>query len=271
MTEEEQAAADKAKKDAEEKARMDADTGTKLDRLLAGIDALGEKYGDMASKMDAMGSRMDSFEAKEKSEKDADEKPEDKDAPRETAADKSKKDADEKEAEEKAEKDSADIAALKTGQADIAAQIAAVASKMPVQVTDADYGALADAQVRADSVYLALGSQAPRPMQGETPLAYRRRLVKGVQDHSATWKGHDLVAIGDSVFAVAEEQIYNDAHVAAHSPATVSAGTLRQIVKRDETGREIKTFVGDPRAWLAPMMGRTRRVTSINLGSQGVH
>ncbi len=40
-------------------------------------------------------------------------------------------------------------------------------------------------------------------------------------------------------------------------------GTLREIKARDTTGREISTFVGEPRAWMAGFSGSRRQLVGI--------
>ena len=125
-----------------------------------------------------------------------------------------------------------------------------LAAKMPKALADADREAFADAQARADTVYHALGSVAPRPMDGEDLLAYRRRLAKGVQMHSSTWKDISIGTLGAEAFGVAEGQVYADAVVAANNPTDLPEDELREITKTDTTGRRITSFVGRPGAWM---------------------
>jgi len=128
--------------------------------------------------------------------------------------------------------------------------------------------ALADEQVRADSVYAAHGATASRPVQGETLQAYRRRLAQGLQKHSPAWKGIDLSTLPPPALEIATAAIYADAAQAARNPVDVPEGTLREVVSIDSTGRRITSFVGEPRAWMDQFGASRRRVTGISNGSR---
>ena len=269
MTEEERKAVeerdDRAKKDAEEKDRKDAESGEKLDKLLSHLDSLTK--------------RMDAWETEEKGRKDAEEKERADKAKRdaegekseeERKADKAKKDAEEKDEREKADKAKRDSEAEKARKdaEDIRKAVADMAARIPATLSDADYASLADAQARADSVYLAFGKQAPAPMRGETPLAYRVRLLNGVKDHSPSLKAAalDKLALTDTtVFDAVETQIYADADIVAKSPATVPEGELRCVSETMPSGHRINKYYGQPAAWMNPIAGATRQyVTKFN-------
>jgi 8-oxo-dGTP pyrophosphatase MutT (NUDIX family) len=278
MTEDERAAADKARKDADEKveaeradrARADAEAGTKLDKILGAMDSLC--------------GRMDAMEAKDKARADAEAEEEEKakadaaakkdgegDEPEDAekvAADKAKKDAEEEEAEAKAK---ADAEAEEEEKADAARadselqrRIADVERRLPKALTDADYHAIAERQAKADTIYQAFGDRAPRPLDGEDLNLYRRRLTNGLKAHSTHWSGVNLAAIqDDAAFDVIEASVYADAMTAAHSPAEVEPGSLREIVNADVTGRRISTFAGQPRDWMGSHTGSRRQLTGI--------
>ena len=213
----------------------------------AKADAEGDPIKKLCDSVGALMSRMDAMEAG-RAKADAD-MPGD---PAQVAADKAKADAEEDEKKTKA--DSA-----------IRARIDAVERMIPKAISDADYAAMADAQARADSVACAFGDSAPRPLQGETLLAYRKRLAAGFKAHSAAWKDVDLHAIADSaVLAIAEKQIYADADEAGRHPAAPIDGGLREIIRRDSAGRQISTFVGKPSAWMDQFKSPSRRVININ-------
>ena len=117
---------------------------------------------------------------------------------------------------------------------------------------------------KADSVYQAFGDAAPRPLLGEDLPAYRRRLASGMKAHSAKLKSVNLGAIKDeTAFSFMEDQIYADAMSAALKPVDLPAGQLREIKSRDTTGRQISTFVGEPRTWMASHQGVRRRLSHI--------
>ena len=199
---------------------------------------LGRTQGDIIR-------RRDQEQAYE--ERDADEDDEEmeefEEEPKHVAADKRRKDA------EKAKADSAEIRKA----------IKRVEAMIPKQLSDADYAAMADAQAKADTVYMAFGDSAPRPLNGEDLLAYRRRLAKGLQKHSPKVKEINLSSIQDpTAFGVLEDMVYSDAMAAALAPADLPQGQLREIKSRDTTGRVISQFVGQPRSWMGGHTGNRR-------------
>ena len=128
----------------------------------------------------------------------------------------------------------------------------------------------ADAQAKADSVYAAFGKSASRPLQGENILSYRKRLLRGLQGYSDSYKAIDLRVIKDAaLLALAERQIFVDAMASAKNP-TVYGDQLIEHRATDRTGRTISTFSGPVSAWLddfkvAPMRAmefRTQNVTN---------
>lgn len=254
-------AAEKAKKDADDKAaadkaKADADAGTTLDKTLKGI----------ADSLEGMHKRMDAIEDIEKKRADAAKKDDDDKAdPEKIAADKAKKDADDKDKEDKAKADAE--AKAKADSEEIRKRIDAVEKIVPKAVSDADWATMADAQARADDVFTKFGKQAPRPLNGETPLMYERRVVRSLKEHSPTWKGVDTAGqafADDAAFGVIRDQVYGEATIAAMSPSNVPAGELRPI-KRSEGGHTYIEYRGEPRTWMDPMAGATRQfVTSIN-------
>lgn len=126
-----------------------------------------------------------------------------------------------------------------------------------------DRAALASAQSRCDSVASLFGSSAPRPMAGEEVLNYRVRLANAFKGYSKNVKDIDLnelAASSPKAFANLEAEIYNDATAYASSPSSVPQCAMREIVKRDQSGREIREFVGDPGAWMNRFMSPPMKV-----------
>ena len=155
----------------------------------------------------------------------------------------------------------ADAAAARQENAALRDRLASLESRLPAQLSDSDFALLASSQAAFDPVYTAFGDAVPRPMTGETPLAYRRRLAVGVQKHSGAWKDVELSSLPPAAFDIAEQQIRADAAVAARSPVSMPNGQLRQIIREDEvTGARRITFNGEPRAWMAQFMGAPRQV-----------
>ena len=267
------------------------------DKLLAPTGVKSDSIPNEAEKMDEekivalINKAIDARMAKADEEKDAKAK-----ADAEEAAKKEKADAEAKEAEEaKAAKEKADADAkakadeseLKKREheakgeddkleaerkarekadsemSDLRSQMADLKSRIPTELSDEERNKVADAQVKADSVFSSFGKRAPIPLSGEKPMAYRRRLMIQLQEHSPDFKSVDLSAIADSaLLSVAEKTIYADAQKSAS--LSVGPGMLREIKRADATGRQISTFEGDPEAAWAPFKSGKRQVTSFN-------
>ena len=144
-----------------------------------------------------------------------------------------------------------------------------VTVSLPKRRSDDDYHAVMDAQARADAIYSDLGTRgAPRPLDGEDLMTYRRRLARDLKKYSPDWKEANIHAVDDSTFEVLERRIYADAAAYANMPVTAEAGTLRAVTKRSG-GHEITTWVGEPRTWMDAFAGPVRmHVTSIANGNQ---
>ncbi|WES88785.1 NUDIX domain-containing protein [Dickeya fangzhongdai] len=207
--------------------------------------------------------KADAEEAAKKEKADAEEK--------EAAEAKAKADAEEKaakekadaEAKEKADAEEAEKMAKEKADSQLRQEIAELRSRIPTELSDEERNEVAEAQVKADSVFSSFGKRAPMPLSGEKPLPYRRRLMIQLQEHSADFKGVDLSAIADAqLLNIAEKQIYADAQSAAS--LSVGPGMLREIKRADATGRQISTFEGDPAATWAPFQSGKRQVTSFN-------
>jgi len=274
--------------------------GQQLDKLLTGLHA---KLDDCVKKMDAFGekcdsvsSRMDAMEEEKKKADAAGKKRTDEPSEREEMAERikekeKKKDAEaeqptkgeegearkdrrkDAEAEDKKEekKEDAKVDAkadsdqsVRDAIADLQKKLPALQASIPMQVSDEDYNTMADIQARADNVFAQLGSRAPRAMNGETPPVYRRRLAKDLQKHSKTWKEIDLSKINDAALAIAEQQIYSDAGMAAQSPDLVPEGSLRAVTRDLPSGHKETRFYGHPSAWMNSFSSNRRYVTKIN-------
>lgn len=251
-------AAEEKKEPAED--RKDADMGTKLDKILSHQDSISER-------LDALCGRMDSFDEKEKSRADAEEKArmdarkdaeesekkekeeaEKKDARKDgddqaSAMDK-RKDAEKAEAEEKERKDAArhDSASIE----EIRAEVEKVKRGMPTQITDAEHRELATAQARFDTAYQAFGEHAGRPLQSESVQEYRLRMLRGLQEHSPTWKDSNLgvVAVDSAALNNAESMILAEARRTALDPSKLAEYEIRPMVRTDSTGRQVTEFFG---------------------------
>lgn len=253
-----------------------APTGVKSDSIPNEAEKMDEeKIVALINKaIDARMAKADS-EAKESKEKaDAEEaaKKEKADAESKSAEEaKAKADSEEKaakekadaEAKEKADAEDAERMAKEKADSQLRQEIADLRSRIPTELSDEERNDVADAQVKADSVFSSFGKRAPVPLSGEKPLAYRRRLMIQLQEHSPDFKTVDLSSIADSaLLGFAEKQIYADAQKSAS--LSVGPGMLREIKRADATGRQISTFEGDPAATWAPFQSGKRQVTSFN-------
>lgn len=154
--------------------------------------------------------------------------------------------------------------------ADPSADISAVAKRVDAleqktsPVPEDEASKMADAQAKADSVYGAFGDKAPRPMLGESLMAYRKRLASKVQVHSAQFGKVNLAAVSDSALLDAVEAgIYADALQVAGKPAEIADGVLMETHRTDATGRRITEYKGSPSAWTGAFKATRRRVTGI--------
>lgn len=264
-----------------------------LDKVLEHLKGLHDKLDALGGRMDAAEKRMDSMSKKdeddEKAKKDAEEQA------RNDAEEKAKKDAEEEEArkadaarrdamseeerakEDKAKKDAEEEKARKAA-AEAAARGDAVDMKEIKSRLDGidarlreptaeERKAFTEAQLRAEPVYHALGDShgAPRFLQGETLLGYRKRLLTPHKAHSKAWKDANLDAITDeTVFGNIERQIYADALTAAQNPIIDQPLTLRAVTRTDATGRKITSFYGDQEACWGPFKSGRKAVIGFN-------
>lgn len=229
------------KSDTEDK-RDDADAGQKLDKMLSCLDAI-------TSRLDALESRKDS-EKKDDAAKA--EQPVKEDAAPEVKADM----GDEK-------------PFLSKNDAQVMAdKIAELERNMPKDIKDDDYVELAHTQQKADAVFMAFGSNCPRPLQGETPLSYRKRIASQLQKHSKQWKAIDLIRADTAVLDIAESQIYSDAMDVALHPMDLPSGELRSITRVDPlTGQRSTTFHGNT-TFFSQMKSPSRFVQAADTSSK---
>lgn len=224
------------------------------------IDARMAKADSEAADLKA---KADAEEAAKKEKADAEAKEAEEAKAKADAEEKAAKEKADAEAKEKADAEEAERMAKEKADSELRQQIADLRSRIPTELSDEERNEVADAQVKADSVFSCLGKRAPVPLSGEKPLAYRRRLMIQLQEHSPDFKSVDLSSIADSaLLSVAEKTIYADAQKSAS--LSVGPGMLREIKRADATGRQISTFEGDPAATWAPFQSGKRQVTSFN-------
>lgn len=220
--------------------------------------AKADEENDAKAKADA-----DAEEEARKEKADAEEKEAEEAKAKADAEEKAAKEKADAEAKEKADAEEAERMAKEKADSQLRQEIAELRSRIPTELSDEERNEIADAQVKADSVFSCFGKRAPVPLSGENPLAYRRRLMIQLQEHSPDFKTVDLSTIADSaLLSVAEKTIYADAQKSAS--LSVGPGMLREIKRADATGRQISTFEGDPAATWAPFQSGKRQVISFN-------
>jgi hypothetical protein len=233
--------ADAARKKDEEQQRERGFPGEQLDKLLKGIDTITGSLADMGRRLDAL-------------EKSA---PGDgKHLPRHVGKGEPNDD----------DGDDGDVDAIARGEPkrvvadddrrrdDIVADHAA---------RQAEAVALSDAQYRAEQACASWGGSAPKPMQGERVLDYRRRCLRPWVKYSKEFGAVDVSTLDEPLLTPVEARVYADAIAASSDPAIAPAGMLRMIQRRDETGRTITEWMGEPRVWMQQWAGARRRVIGI--------
>ena len=161
-----------------------------------------------------------------------------------------------------------DIGTLRKQIADQASVISKLQALMKPR-SDDEHAAFADAQAKADSVFNGFGKRAPRPLEGESLMDYRKRLATALKPYSTMWKNSKLSRMDDDTFANVETQIYTDAATAAATPIDLGEGELRMVTKvNPATNQRYHDFYG--KESFVKKMGRPgRRVQSFRtLASQ---
>lgn len=237
-----------------------------------------DKDENMPAWADALIKRMDSMD--EKARKDSEDKEKEKLESKEEGKAEERKDSDKEEEEkkeveakradeeEKAKEEKADSAKR---DADMQAKIAALQAQLmavTVPMSASDRDELSKAQSRADGIAQMFGDSVNAPLFGESPIAYRKRLVEKFKQHSAEFKVARLDSLDGSAFDLVEAKIYADAQAAALSPAAETTGRLIPMVRRDSAGREITTYAGDMNAWMGNFKAAGTTV-KFNRNSQG--
>lgn len=221
-----------------------------LKALLATV--VSDALGGVSKKLDSFSVRMDSLEGGIKARADAEDK--EKEEKAKADAEEEQRKADEAEEQKKADEEKA--------KADAEAEEKAKADAEESAKSDSDMN---DARVKADSAYVACGKQAPTPFSGENPLNYRKRVLMGMQNHSEKHKDVNIRAIADSAtLSVLEEAIYGEARKSIENEMNNTQGQLHKRVRKDEAGRQITEYTGDPNVWLSAFKTPPRLMNRLN-------
>lgn len=264
--------ADAGKKDETEEEKEEREKKEKEEKEdQAKKDAAEQAKKDAA----AEAAKKDSKKGDDWPDKDKDKDKDKDDSKKDAVVTVTKKDSDEDEEEKKKEDKRRDAAIadaadrnrrLEKQLSDQSAEISRLTALMKPR-SDDEHAAFADAQAKADSVFQGFGKQAPRPLEGESLLNYRKRLATHLKPYSTVWKSVKFSQLPDEAFGIAEAQVYSDAASAASNPVDLGDGELREVSRTDpRTGLKTIMFYG--RDSFVKSMGRPgRRVASFRTQS----
>lgn len=189
----------------------------------------------IAAKQEAIEARLVALEGEEAEEKEImEEKSDDESMPAATLAP----------VEEKAEAP-AYVADMQKRLDDAEAELKAIKANAARADDAEEVSKLAAAQKKCDDVDQAYGDSAPRPLQGESLMAYRKRLLGRHIARSATWKDADIASIkDDKTLGAIEDQVYADSMAAANAAIHVPEGRMVEFTRDMGTGRKITEFRG---------------------------
>lgn len=104
---------------------------------------------------------------------------------------------------------------------------------------------------------------APTPFLEEDGRHYEDRVIQTLQKFAP---GYEDVRV-DSLYGANRDlvvnQIYNAAAAEAHRPTKIPEGELRQVTRRDATGRPYHEYFGSPSAWMNDFSGDKKYLKSI--------
>lgn len=271
----------------------DKKEGESLDTILRHFDELNKRLDAVEKRFNAKDDAEGEKEGEEGREEKADARRDDDDRARKDDDDKTRKDAKRKDDDDKTRKDDDDDKARKDARqhghhsrhdeteeereekrADSARADSLIAmrkeidelrSQMPTVHTAEERSKFVEAQSRAEPIAQAFGDSAPRWLDGESLLEYRRRLVRKFQAHSPQWKNSDISKIEDNIALDNIERIvFADAMTAARAPLSGDGDYLRVVSETDGAGRKIRRFYGSPAACWAPFKMPRRNLIGIN-------
>jgi hypothetical protein len=138
---------------------------------------------------------------------------------------------------------------------------------------------LVDIQASFDQAFRDLGSMVPAPSSSETPSEYRTRCLYDLAAFSPEWhklRPHELR--DPQLVRIVEPQIREDAKKAAtdndfwrrrqahRAQRNGKKPELHERTVKDESGRDVKEYFGDPLVWMQKYMIPPRFVAEIGGG-----
>jgi hypothetical protein len=104
---------------------------------------------------------------------------------------------------------------------------------------------------------------APTPFTDEDGKQYEDRVIPILQKYTP---GYEDVKV-DSLYGTNRElvvnQIYHAAAAEAHRPTRIPEGELREVTRRDASGRPYYEYFGSPSAWMRDFTGERKQCVSI--------
>ena len=129
---------------------------------------------------------------------------------------------------------------------------------------------IAEMKAGIDHAYQSVrGSYAPLSHAGELWREYQLRSLRPLKHYSDDWRDVDLSKLADDALKLADRTIRADCVRVGNDPRLMGefmppGGGLREIKRRDRSGREISEFVGPVSAMLEPFRAYTARVKRFN-------
>jgi hypothetical protein len=120
-----------------------------------------------------------------------------------------------------------------------------------------------DMQAEAEAVLSQHGRHAPGFLQGEQDDQYDRRLTYEIQKYAPNFKDLNLYDAQRDAYKILKQQVFNDALQEARHPTNIPEGTLKEVRRKDITGREYSEFYGKPSAWLSMFSAPLKRLVGI--------
>jgi len=120
-----------------------------------------------------------------------------------------------------------------------------------------------EARARLDEVIQPFNRAAPRPFTDENAELYRKRTLPIVQQYAPNFQNVKVDDARGSAFDLLERQIYEDAKREVQRPTTVPDGELRELTRRDASGRPYYEYYGSPSAWMRDFTGERKQCVGI--------
>jgi hypothetical protein len=91
---------------------------------------------------------------------------------------------------------------------------------------------------------------APTPFIEEDGRHYEDRVISTLQKYAPGYEDVKVDALYGANRELVVNQIYNAAAAEAHRPTLIPDGELRQVARRDASGRVSYEFFGSPKSWM---------------------